>query len=78
MKRLLPLGFTRAAICRELYLSDGNPDIAAKKLLEQLEREREERETEGAMVAEKGEQEEGGGREKGGKVFAITSIEVSV
>ena len=37
VERLLPLGFTRASILKELYLSDGDPDIAALQLLKQRE-----------------------------------------
>ena len=37
MKRLLPLGFTRASIRKELFLSDGDPDIAVTRLLKQQE-----------------------------------------
>lgn len=37
MKRLLPLGFTRASIRKELFLSDGDPDIAVMRLLKQQE-----------------------------------------
>ena len=37
VKRLLPLGFTRASIRKELLLSDGDPDIAVLRLLKQQE-----------------------------------------
>ena len=34
MKQLLPLGFTRASIRKELYLSGGDTNMAACKLLD--------------------------------------------
>ena len=37
VKRLLPLGFTRASIRKELFLSDGDPDVAVLRLLKQQE-----------------------------------------
>ena len=35
VERLLPLGFPRASIRKELYLSDGDPNVAALQLLKQ-------------------------------------------
>ena len=82
VKRLLPLGFTRASIRKELYLSNGNPDAAALRLLEQQEER--ERESEEQFLGEEGGAEkeggEGGGREgkKNEKSFTIGNIEVCV
>ncbi len=37
VKRLLPLGFTKASIRKELYYHDNDPDATALKLLSQQE-----------------------------------------
>ena len=74
VKKLLPLGFTRYAIRRELRLSDGNLDTAALNLLEQQEeREREEEEAGGLPEGCAGGGEEGEGKKKS---FTIGNIEV--
>ena len=39
IKKLLPLGFTRKAIRRELFLSNGDLNTAASKLLDQHQEE---------------------------------------
>ena len=79
VKRLLPLGFTRADIRKELYLSDGNPDQAASKLLAQQEQSERassslgDEETDEGGVGE--EAQKSGEQEK--KPFAIRSVVVS-
>ena len=78
VKRLLPLGFTRADIRKELYLSDGNPDQAASKLLAQQEQSERassslgDEETDEGGVGE--EAQKSGEQEK--KPFAIRSVVV--
>lgn len=62
IKKLLPLGFTRKAIRRELFLSNGDLNTAASKLLDQQQqREQEEergkerdREGEGSLTSSEG------------------------
>ena len=50
---MLPLGFTKKAIRRELFLSNGNLNTAASKLLDQQQqREHEEEEREREMERE--------------------------
>ena len=75
---MLPLGFTKTAIRKELFLSDNNPDAAALKLLT----EQEEQDSEELASSEDWEDVEGVReveREKpkeAEKPFTIKSIEV--
>ena len=77
MKKLLPLGFSRAAIRKELYLSDGNLDTAALKLLEQQQLQQEESEQQ-LMAGSEGRDDDGEGGDKKGKAFTIGNIEVVI
>ena len=92
IKKLLPLGFSRKAIRRELFLSDGDLDAAASRLLDkergQLEGEgeREEEELSGGGLDEGGGWEEEVDGESSDEVmetqgekktFSVGSIEVS-
>ena len=51
VNKLLPLGFSKKVIRRELFLSNGNLDTAASRLLDRQQRQRDEEED--------GEKEEG-------------------
>ena len=89
MKKLLPLGFSRAEIRRQLYRSANNVDTAANRLLDR-EREGEGRrdggregEEESVREGERGEgvdgrEKEGEEEVKKGKPFSIGKIEVHV
>lgn len=78
VKQLVPLGFTRSDIRKELYLSEGSNNAAALKLSSQQgEGEMEsfsscEGTGEGDIV------ETGEKKEEGGKVFVIESMQVSL
>ena len=54
VERLLPLGFPRASIRKELYLSDGDPNVAALQLLKQRKDNEEQMFTDGGS-GERGE-----------------------
>lgn len=82
VKRLLPLGFTKSSIRKELYLHDNDPDAAALKLLSQQEEEdaRESISSGGNKVDT--DSLDGGGDKKrendsAAKPFTIKSIEVT-
>ena len=87
VKKLLPLGFSRAEIRRQLYLSANNVDTAANRLLDR-EREGEGRreggrggEEESLREGERGEgvdgrEKDGEEEVKKGKPFSIGKIEV--
>lgn len=82
VKRLLPLGFTRSSIRKELYLSDGNLNEAALKLLEQQDHEQRQH-SEQQLAILGGEREEEVDREeregkKPEKTFTIGNVEVVV
>ena len=85
VKRLLPLGFSRAEIRRQLYLSSNSVTMAANRLLDREREGGEEMDGAGKEEREGEEEEEEGGvrreevdEEKKGKSFSISQIEVII
>ncbi len=72
VKRLLPLGFTKSSIRKELYFHDNNPDAAALKL---LSRQESVTSSDSTDTLDGGNNEEENDNE--GKPFTIKSIQAS-
>lgn len=85
IKKLLPLGFTRKAIRRELFLSNGDLDAAASRLLDRQRGQQEQEEEESSLTSNEGWENVDAGSESDGmmesqdknkKSFSVGSIEV--
>ena len=72
VKRLLPLGFTKSSIRKELYFHDNDPDAAALKLLSQQESVTSSDSTDTLDGGNKREE-----KDNEGKPFTIKSIQAS-